>query len=70
MVRATTVRKQALRQAQDLLGGPGGLLEAFTVNPAELDRWLQGKAEVPAWVFLRALDIVHARDDGQAPKRN
>lgn len=64
------VRKQALRQAQDLLGGPGGLLEAFTVNPAELEQWLHGRAEVPAWVFLRALDIVHAGDERQAPKRS
>lgn len=58
-LRRAAVRQEALRQASDLLGGPSALIRAFTVESSELERWLRGKADVPAWVYLRAIEILH-----------
>lgn len=59
VLRRTAVRQEALRQASDLLGGPSALVRAFAVDASELERWLRGKADIPAWVYLRAIEILH-----------
>lgn len=63
MSRAS-VRKETLCRARDLLGGPSALVRAFSVRASDLDQWLHGKADVPAWVFLRAVDLVNDKEQG------
>jgi hypothetical protein len=62
-LRRTGVRQQTLRRARDMLGGHSALVRSFTVHEAELQQWLHGKAAIPAWVFLRALDIVNEKEE-------
>jgi hypothetical protein len=51
-----------LRRAADIAGGSPALQQRLMVEPHALELWLSGRATVPEWVFLVAVDLV-VRDD-------
>ena len=62
-----SVEERTLRRALQLVGGTLPQLARALVVPAEaLDRWLGGEEPPPAWVFLRAVDIVNDAEDREA----
>jgi hypothetical protein len=50
-----------LQAASELLGGDTLLAQELGITPSLLGRFLSGRVEVPANVFLQAVDIVDAR---------
>ena len=56
------LRLTVLRRATDIAGGPAALRERLNAEEHALQLWLAGRATVPDWVFLLAVDIV-VRDD-------
>jgi hypothetical protein len=54
-----SVQAGLLRRARDLAGGVSLLARALQVSANDLDEMLHGKAPVPAWLFLRAVDYVN-----------
>jgi len=58
--RPASVQERTLRRACELLGGSEQqLARALVVPLAMLKVWLEGEEAPPAWVFLRAVDIVN-----------
>ena len=54
-----SVEERTLRRALQLVGGTVPQLARALVVPAEvLERWLAGEEAPPAWVFLRAVDVI------------
>jgi hypothetical protein len=51
-----------LRRAAEIAGGASALRQRLNVDDHALELWLSGRATVPEWVFLLALDLV-VRDD-------
>jgi len=56
------LRVTVLRRAADIAGGSAALQQHLNVQPHALELWLSGRATVPEWVFLLAVDLV-VRDD-------
>ena len=56
------LRMTVLRRAADIAGGSSALQHRLMVEPHALELWLSGRATVPEWVFLVAVDLV-VRDD-------
>ncbi len=59
-----TVHQATLRVARDLAGGVSYLSRIIGIGVNALDAMLQGREEIPPWVFLKATDfVIEARDD-------
>jgi hypothetical protein len=56
------LRVTVLRRAADIAGGSSALRQRLNVEDHALELWLSGRATVPEWVFLLAVDLV-VRDD-------
>jgi len=56
---------RTLRQAVERVGGVSFLARHLGVKPRELEAWLAGEADVPAFAFFEALDIVSGRFDAE-----
>jgi hypothetical protein len=56
------LRMTVLRRAADITGGSSALQQRLNVEQHALKLWLSGRATVPEWVFLLAVDLV-VRDD-------
>jgi hypothetical protein len=56
------LRVTVLRRAADISGGSSALQQRLNVDRHALELWLSGRATVPEWVFLLAVDLV-LRDD-------
>ena len=60
---------QTLQRAGDKIGGVGPLAEALGVPSEPLILWVQGKGHPPRDVFLRAVDLLNAREGKQPLKK-
>jgi hypothetical protein len=58
----STVYVRALKRAAQIVGGLEALGAQLDVPVDELAHWMDGSKRVPDDVFLRAVDIVSARD--------
>ena len=56
------LRTTVLRRAADIMGGAAALQQRLSVDQHALELWLSGRAPVPEWVFVLAVDLV-VRDD-------
>ena len=56
------LRMTVLRRAADITGGSAALRQRLKVEQHALELWLSGRATVPEWVFMFAVDLV-VRDD-------
>jgi len=56
------LRMTVLRRAADITGGSRALQQRLNVEQHALELWLSGRATVPEWVFMLAVDLV-VRDD-------
>ena len=56
------LRVTVLRRAADIAGGSAALQQHLNVEQHALELWLSGRATVPEWIFLLAVDLV-VRDD-------
>ena len=56
------LRMNVLRRAADIAGGSSALQQRLQVEQHALELWLSGRATVPEWVFVLAVDLV-VRDD-------
>jgi DNA-binding transcriptional regulator YdaS (Cro superfamily) len=56
------LRMTVLRRAADIIGGSSALQQRLGVEQHALELWLSGRATVPEWVFMLAVDLV-VRDD-------
>lgn len=56
------LRVTVLRRAAEIAGGSESLRVRLDVEQHALELWLSGRATVPDWVFLQAVDLV-VRDD-------
>jgi DNA-binding transcriptional regulator YdaS (Cro superfamily) len=56
------LRMTVLRRAADIIGGSSALQQRLGVEQHALELWLSGRATVPEWVFILAVDLV-VRDD-------
>ena len=56
------LRMTVLRRAADIAGGSSALQQRLQVEQHALELWLSGRATVPEWVFVAAVDVV-VRDD-------
>jgi len=56
------LRLTVLRRAVDIAGGSAALSAALNVEQHRIELWLNGRATLPHWVFLLAVDMV-LRDD-------
>ena len=56
------LRMTVLRRAADISGGTSALQQHLRVEQHALELWLSGRATVPEWVFVLAVDLV-VRDD-------
>jgi hypothetical protein len=56
------LRTTVLRRAADIMGGAAALQQRLSVEQHALELWLSGRATVPEWVFVLAVDLV-VRDD-------
>jgi hypothetical protein len=62
-----SLEERTLRRALHHVGGSVSQLARALVVPTDaLERWLAGEEQAPAWVFLRAVDIVNDAEDCQA----
>jgi hypothetical protein len=59
---------RTLERAAVLVGGMDQLARHLHVTPSHLARWLAGKEPVPPGVFLRAVDLIAAREDTTDPE--
>jgi mitochondrial fission protein ELM1 len=57
-----TVYARTLRRAADIVGGAQALARDLEVSPAIFRGWLDGSANPPMDIFLKAVDIVVAHD--------
>ena len=55
---APSVYIRAVQKAIEITGGRKALAERLGVKPTEIEKWLDGKAQVPHETFLRIIDIV------------
>jgi hypothetical protein len=62
------VKARVLRMAADMLGGPRKLRDALQVPSATLADWLNGVAEPPPEVVLRAMAMILDDLDAGAPR--
>jgi hypothetical protein len=53
-----SVKTRTLQMAADALGGPRILRDRLKVSSSEIAAWLNGAAEPPREIFLRALEII------------
>lgn len=53
---------QTLRRAAEIAGGTNELGTQLGVSSVDIEYWLLGKQAIPPDVFLRAVDIVSAKD--------
>jgi hypothetical protein len=53
-----TVHARTLKRAADICGGEEQLAAWLRVTPRHLNRWIEGLAQPPTDVFLRAVDLV------------
>jgi hypothetical protein len=53
-----TVHARTLRRAAEICGGEERLAVWLGVTPSQLSRWIDGLAQPPTSVFLRAVDLV------------
>lgn len=51
-------KKEAVKQAADLLGGPARLRESLKASSADVAAWLAGTKEPPQAIFLRVVEII------------
>jgi hypothetical protein len=56
------LRTTVLRRAADISGGVSALQQRLGVEQHSLELWLSGRATVPEWIFILAVDLV-VRDD-------
>ena len=56
------LRVTVLRRAAEIAGGSAALRQRLNVEDHAFELWLSGRATVPEWVFLLAVDVV-LRDD-------
>jgi len=56
------LRLTVLRRAVDIAGGSAALGARLNVEQHRIELWLTGRATLPHWVFLLAVDLV-LRDD-------
>jgi hypothetical protein len=62
-MRKDLVRIGALKRARDLAGGVSFLARRIGVGVNSLDAMIQGHEEVPAWVFIAAVDFIRQADE-------
>ena len=55
---AASVYIRALQKAVAVSGGRKALAERLGLKMAEIERWLDGKAEIPHESFLRIIDVL------------
>ena len=67
MPRTLSIQQATMRRARELAGGVNPLSRALHVATNDLDEMLAGRAAIPAWLFLRAVDYVNEHDDRQDP---
>jgi hypothetical protein len=60
-----TLQQAALTLARDLAGGVSFLARHLGIGVNALDAMLQGREEIPPWVFFAASDFIDARRDDQ-----
>jgi len=53
-----SVYARTLHRACEILGGMPALAAQLKVAPAELERWISGKAQPPLEIFLDAVEVV------------
>jgi hypothetical protein len=53
-----TVHARTLKRAAEICGGEQQLALWLRVTPSHLARWIEGLAQPPTEVFLRAVDLV------------
>jgi len=53
-----SVQSRTLRKAAELVGGAAKLARRLRVPTSDLIEWMNEKRETPAWVFLRAVDVL------------
>ena len=53
---------RTLKRAAQVVGGPEQLALSLKVTPSHLALWLKGMADVPADVFLKAVDLINEHD--------
>jgi hypothetical protein len=53
-----SVKTRTLQMAANALGGPRKLRDRLKVSSSDVAAWLNGTAEPPREIFLRALEIV------------
>lgn len=62
-----TVQTRTLRRAVDILGGKDVLRAMLHVPMARLEEWLEGAAEPPMDVFLKAVDVISTPTNAAPP---
>ena len=67
MPRILSIQQATVRRARELAGGVNALSRALHVTTNDLDEMLAGRAAIPPWLFLRAVDYVNEHDDRQDP---
>lgn len=67
MPRSISIQQATLRRARELAGGVNPLSRALHVATNDLDDLLAGRAAIPPWLFLRAVDYVNEHDALQDP---
>lgn len=65
--RQVTVHTRALCRAVDILGGKDALRAMLHVPMARLEEWLEGAAEPPMDVFLKAVDVISTPTNAAPP---
>lgn len=53
-----SVQIRALQKAIELSGGRRALAERLGVRAADIEKWLDGKAEPPRELFLRVVELI------------
>lgn len=55
---AASVQIRALQKAVELAGGRRALAEHLAVKAGDIEKWLNGKLELPRDVFLRVVEFI------------
>jgi hypothetical protein len=66
MARLITIQRATLHRARDLAGGVTFLARKLQIPTNEVDDMLHGRAPIPNWVFLRAVDYVNEHETNPA----
>jgi hypothetical protein len=64
---ATTFQRETLARARDALGKETALSGRLGVPLEELRAMLEGREPVPAWVFLKTVDLINDHEAQEAP---